>query len=148
MDETAVEKSGGRPLKPQLDRIFRMKSKRDLPAVLAALHLETGAGGLFFRFASNQDLADSTSVIAFAESGGLGLPDRDFYTKDDDKSRSSAPATRPTSRACSNSWAIRPARQGARPPGHGDRNSACRASLTRTERRDPTGSSTRWTQRA
>src|ERR1041385_233977 len=87
MNEAAVEKSGGRPLKPTLARIFRMKSKRDLPAVLARLHLATGASGLFFRFGSNQDLADSTSVIAFAESGGLGLPDRDFYTKDDAKSK-------------------------------------------------------------
>src|SRR5258707_7362795 len=87
MDEAAVEKSGGRPLKPYLDRIVRMKSKRDLPAVLAELHLVTGGGGLFFVFGSNQDFADSTSVIAFAAAGGLGLPDRDYYTKDEDKSK-------------------------------------------------------------
>jgi endothelin-converting enzyme/putative endopeptidase len=87
MDEAAVEKSGGRPLKPTLDRILRMKSKRDLPAVLAGLHLATGGSGFFFVFASNQDFADSTSVIAFAGAGGLGLPDRDYYTKDDDKSQ-------------------------------------------------------------
>jgi endothelin-converting enzyme/putative endopeptidase len=87
MDEAAVEKSGGRPLKPYLDRIFRMKSKRDLPAVLASLHLATGSSALFFGFDSNQDYADATQVIAFAGAGGLGLPDRDFYTKDDDKSK-------------------------------------------------------------
>src|SRR5712671_7754846 len=87
MDEAAVEKSGGRPLKPALDRIFRMKSKRDLPAVLARLQLASGSGGLFFGFDSNQDYADATQVIAFAGSGGLGLPDRDFYTKDEDKSK-------------------------------------------------------------
>ena len=87
MDEAAAEKSGGRPLKPYLDRIFRMNSKRHLPAVLAGLHLATGASGLFFGFDSNQDYADATQVIAFAGSGGLGLPDRDYYTKDDDKSK-------------------------------------------------------------
>src|SRR5258708_6376495 len=87
MDEAAAEKSGGRPLKPYLDRIFRMNSKRHLPAVLAGLHLATGASGLFFGFDSNQDYADATQVIAFAGSGGLGLPDRDFYTRDDDKSK-------------------------------------------------------------
>jgi endothelin-converting enzyme/putative endopeptidase len=87
MDEAAVEKSSGRPLKPYLDRIFGMKTKRDLPAVLAGLHLATGGSGFFFIFGSNQDFADSTSVIAFAGAGGLGLPDRDFYTKDDDKSK-------------------------------------------------------------
>src|SRR5258707_15683812 len=91
MDEAAVEKSGARPLKPYLDRIFRMKSKRDLPAVLAGLHLATGSSGLFFGFDSNQDYADATQVIAFAGSGGLGLPDRDFYTKDDDKSKETLP---------------------------------------------------------
>jgi len=87
MDEAAVERSSGRPLKPYLDRIVRMKSKGDLAAVLAGLHLATGGSGLFFVFGSNQDFADSTSVIAFAGAGGLGLPDRDYYTKDDDKSK-------------------------------------------------------------
>src|SRR5258706_6065617 len=87
MDEAAVEKSGGRPLKPYLDRIFRMKSKRDLPAVLAGLHLATGGGGLFFAFCFYQDFADSTPLIAFPAPGGLGLPDRDYYTKDDGKSK-------------------------------------------------------------
>src|SRR5882762_4049758 len=87
MDEAAVEKSGGRALKPYLDRIFRMKSKRDLAALLAQLHLATGGSGFFFVFGSNQDFADSTRVIAFAGAGGIGLPDRDFYTKDDDKSK-------------------------------------------------------------
>src|SRR5205814_1137786 len=38
-------------------------------------------------FGSNQDFADSSSVIAFATGGGLGLPDRDYYIKDDDKSK-------------------------------------------------------------
>ncbi len=86
MDEAAVEKSGGRPLKPHLDRIYRMNSKRDLPAVLAALHLVTGSD-LFFGFGSRPDFADSTQVIAFASAGGLALPDRDFYTKEDDRSK-------------------------------------------------------------
>ena len=138
MDEAAVEKSGGRPLKPALARIFRMKSKGDLPAVLAPLHLETGASGLFFRFGSNQDLADSTSVIAFAESGGLGLPDRDFYAKDDAKSKELR--TR---------YAAHVARMFGLlgdPPGAARREAAkvmeietalAKASLTRTQRRDP-----------
>jgi len=138
MDEAAVEKSGGRPLKPTLARIFRMKSKRDLPALLAQLHLATGASGLFFVFSSNQDLADSTSVIAFAESGGLGLPDRDYYTKDDDKSKELR--TR---------YAAHVARVFGLlgdPPDAARREAAkvmeietalAKASLTRTQRRDP-----------
>src|SRR6267154_962638 len=68
MDESAVEQSGVRPLKRSLDRINGMKSKRDLPALLARLHLATGSSGLFFGFDSNQDYADATQVIAFAGS--------------------------------------------------------------------------------
>jgi putative endopeptidase len=87
MDEAAVEKLGATPLKPYLDAVEQMHSKRELPAVIAKLHLETGDGGLFFGFSSNQDFADSSKVIAFAFAGGLGLPDRDQYLKDDEKSK-------------------------------------------------------------
>jgi putative endopeptidase len=87
MDEAAVEKLGAKPLKPYLDRIAGMKSKADLPAVLADLHLETGDGGLLFGFGSAQDFANSEQVIAFATGGGLGLPDRDYYLKDDERSK-------------------------------------------------------------
>ena len=87
MDEAAVEARGMQPLRPYLERIAAMNSKRDLPAVLASLHLATGDGALLFAFASNQDYADSSKVIAFASAGGIGLPDRDFYVNDDDKSK-------------------------------------------------------------
>jgi len=87
MDEAAVEKKGAAPLKRYLDRIAAMRDKRALGALLADLHLDTGDDGLFFGFASNQDFAESTQVIAFAAAGGLGLPDRDYYTKDDARSR-------------------------------------------------------------
>jgi len=87
MDEAAIEQLGAKPLQPNLARIDAMQSKRDLPQVLATLHLATGDSGLFFGFGSNQDYADASSVIAFASGGGLGLPDRDYYTKDDDRSK-------------------------------------------------------------
>ncbi len=87
MDESAVEKLGATPLRHDLARIDAMKSKRDLAAVLGQLHLATANPKLFFGFGSNQDFADSSSVIAFAAAGGLGLPDREYYTKSDDKSK-------------------------------------------------------------
>ena len=87
MDEGAVEALGAWPLAPYLARIEAMKSKRDLAATLASLHLATGDSGLVFAFGSNQDFADSTKVIAFASAGGIGLPDRDYYLKDDEKSK-------------------------------------------------------------
>ena len=87
MDEAAVEKAGARALAPYLRRIDAMRSKRELPAVLGALHLGPTDSGLLFGFTSNQDFGDSSRVIAWAEPGGLGLPDRDYYLKDDERSR-------------------------------------------------------------
>ncbi|HLW55674.1 MAG TPA: M13 family metallopeptidase [Candidatus Angelobacter sp.] len=86
MDEAAAEKLGAAPLKPQLDEIAALKNKSDVAALLGRQHLATLGRGLLFDFGSNQDFADSTQVIAFAGAGGLGLPDRDYYTKTDAKS--------------------------------------------------------------
>ncbi|MEO8187130.1 MAG: M13 family metallopeptidase [Burkholderiaceae bacterium] len=87
MDETTIEKLGSTPLRLYLDRIARMTSKQDLPKVLAELQMVTADDGLFFGFDSDQDFSDATKVIAFASAGGIGLPDRDYYLKDDDKSK-------------------------------------------------------------
>ena len=87
MDESAVDKLAADPLKPYLDQINALTSKKQLPALLAQFHLQTeNSSGMFFGFGSNQDYGDSTQVIAFATAGGLGLPDRDYYTKSDPKS--------------------------------------------------------------
>jgi putative endopeptidase len=87
MDEGAVETQGMRPLEPLLASIAAMKSKRELAEVLARLQASTGDAGLYFGFGSGQDFDESTRVIGFAAAGGLGLPDRDYYTKDDDRSK-------------------------------------------------------------
>jgi endothelin-converting enzyme/putative endopeptidase len=85
MDEAAIENAGAAPLKPGLDEIAALKSITDLPALLARLHLRGAT--MLFDFGSNQDYADSSRVIAFANAGGLGLPDRDYYVKPDAKSQ-------------------------------------------------------------
>jgi endothelin-converting enzyme/putative endopeptidase len=82
MDEAAVNKLGAAPLKPYFDGIAALKSAKDLPPLIARLQMEL-SGAPFFNFGSDQDLENSDAVIAFAEAGGLGLPDRDYYTKDD-----------------------------------------------------------------
>ena len=87
MDEAAVNALGAAPLKPYMDRIGGMKTAADLPAVLAFLHMSMETGGLLFRFTANQDFENSESMIAFASAGGLGLPDRDYYTKEDERSK-------------------------------------------------------------
>lgn len=87
MDEAAVEKLGLAPLQGDLDAIAALRSVRDLPALLARLQVDTGARGMLFGVGSAQDPDDSERVILNLDQGGLGLPDRDYYTKDDPRSR-------------------------------------------------------------
>ena len=87
MDERAIESAGAAPLKPWLDRIDALGSVRELPELLAQLHLATGDGGFLFSFGQGQDFGDSSQVIAFVGSGGLSLPDRDYYLKPDARMR-------------------------------------------------------------
>jgi putative endopeptidase len=86
MDEASVEKSGTAPIEGILRQIDGLKSLNDLPAFLARQHLTLYTTSMLFSFGSNQDFADSSSMIAFADAGGLGLPDRDYYSKTDAKS--------------------------------------------------------------
>jgi endothelin-converting enzyme/putative endopeptidase len=82
VDEAAIEKAGIAPLKKQLDAIEKMNSKVKLAETVAAM----ASNWPLFKYRSNQDYRDSTQVIAEVDQGGLGLPDRDYYTKDDPKS--------------------------------------------------------------
>src|ERR1700732_3638066 len=88
MDEAAIEKLGAKPLLPELERIAGLKSKQDLAEYVATAQFPPSlyGGGTLFTFRSNQDFKDSTQVIAEADQGGRGLPDRDYYLKDDAKS--------------------------------------------------------------
>ena len=86
-DDRLTQSLGARPLTPTLDLIDGMRTKKDLPAVLAALQTNSGDDGFLFTFGALQDFADSSRVIAFAAQGGLGMPDRDYYTKSDAKSK-------------------------------------------------------------
>ena len=87
MDEAGIEKLGAAPLRLVLDEIASLKSTRDLASFLAKEHLRASGNELLFGFGSQQDFADATQVIASAAAGGLGLPDRDYYTKTDAKSK-------------------------------------------------------------
>lgn len=86
MDEAAVQRAGSTPLEPLLDRIASLQTKRQLPALLAALQLATGNDRFFFGFSSGQDFADPTRQIAFVSAGGLSLPERAYYLKTDARS--------------------------------------------------------------
>jgi putative endopeptidase len=84
MDIAAINKRGIAPLQPELDRIAALKSTPELPPLLAHLH-RIGVNA-FFGMGSNQDFADASQVIIFYGAGGLGLPERDYYTRTDAKS--------------------------------------------------------------
>jgi putative endopeptidase len=84
MDEAAIEKKGIAVLKPEFDRINALGDESALPALIAYLH---GQGiSVLFAFGSGADFKNAKQVIAQADQGGLSLPDRDYYVKDDPKS--------------------------------------------------------------
>ncbi len=83
MDVGAIEKRGAVPLQPSLDAIAGLSSKDQIANALAPEHMN-GAGGMF-NFGSEQDAKDASQHIAAVYQGGLGLPDRDYYVKEDGK---------------------------------------------------------------
>src|SRR6266567_4506733 len=85
MDEKMIEAVRTKPLDDEFKRIEAIKDRNDLLKEIAHLH-STGVGVLF-GFGSGQDDKDSTHEIAQAIQGGLGMPDRDYYTKTDEASK-------------------------------------------------------------
>ncbi len=81
MDQATIESKGLAPLKPELDRVAAIKTTADIPAVIG--HLTTLGFVTFFRFGASPDLKDATQYIATFGQGGLSLPDKDDYLKDD-----------------------------------------------------------------
>ena len=86
MDQAAVEKRGLAAVRPQLDAIAALTSAQDLAPLIARLQLAYG-GSILFSAGSGQDLDNSEQIIAQLDQGGLSLPNRDYYAKDDAKSK-------------------------------------------------------------
>jgi putative endopeptidase len=84
MDEAAIEKAGTKQLQAVFDRVAALKSKEDFAKEAVRLHRDGITA--FFEYGSEPDFKDARQVISAAEQGGLGLPDRDYYLKDDEKS--------------------------------------------------------------
>jgi len=84
MDEATVENKGATPLQPEMQRIAAVKSKRGIIPEIAKMH-GNGIAALF-SFYSVPDMHDSSLTVANLDQGGLTLPDRDYYIKDDGKS--------------------------------------------------------------
>ena len=86
MNTAVIEKAGSQPIGAGLARIAALKSVRDIAAYVAAEHRDGVNTSLLFGFDSEPDLDNSNQMLAYASAAGLGLPDRDYYTKADAKS--------------------------------------------------------------
>jgi putative endopeptidase len=95
MNEAEINDKGITAIQPELDRIAALQSKAQLPGELARIHritftlapgTDSGSTTALFGFSSGQDLDDASNVVAVLDQGGLGLPDRDYYLKTDEKS--------------------------------------------------------------
>jgi endothelin-converting enzyme/putative endopeptidase len=81
VDDKSADAKGLDPLKPELDRVAAVKDKGGLMEAIARVQL-LGPNPLF-NFYSSSDLHNADMVIAYIDQGGLTLPDRDYYIKDD-----------------------------------------------------------------
>ncbi len=85
MDTAAIDKLGLKPIQPELDAVAGLDSKDDLPALVAAM----SKNGIqpFFHFGSEQDAINASEEIAGVDQPRLGLPERGYYLRTDDKSK-------------------------------------------------------------
>jgi endothelin-converting enzyme/putative endopeptidase len=137
MDEAAIEAAGAKPIAADLAAIDGLRSKAELARLLARLHLQVG-GGMLFGFGSEQSYENSDQVVAWVAAGGLGLPDRDYYVNDDERSKEHRRAY-----LAHVEGALRLSGVPAKRAAEGARTvlrietALARASLTRVEKRDP-----------
>ncbi|MGB7153673.1 MAG: M13 family metallopeptidase [Candidatus Acidiferrales bacterium] len=85
MNVQQIDAAGAKPLQPEFDRIRAIDTAAALQAEIARLQI-MGVDAVF-NFGSTQDEKNSSKVIGGADQGGIGLPDRDYYLKTDDKSK-------------------------------------------------------------
>ena len=86
MDEAKIETDGLKTIQTEIDLIAKVKDQAALQQEIAHLH-SIGINAAFSS-GSNQDFKNSAEVTAGIFQGGLGLPNRDYYSKTDDKSKS------------------------------------------------------------
>jgi len=87
MAEPAIERRGALVLAPQMAAIAKISSIAELAAVVADSHRTMVVlGPMLFSLRAEQDAKDATETIAGVDQSGLGLPDRDYYLKDDERS--------------------------------------------------------------
>ena len=81
MDTSAINQAGLAPLKPELKRIDDLRSKAELPGLIA--YLNRMGVDVFMNYGSQQDLKDADKEIAVVDQDGLGLPEKEYYFRTD-----------------------------------------------------------------
>ena len=84
MDEAAIAETGVDALQPILDRIAAAQSVADVRAI--ARDLQRGMASVFHSLGIAPDFEESSRYLVYVGQGGLGLPERDYYTRDDERS--------------------------------------------------------------
>ncbi|MFT6855444.1 MAG: putative endopeptidase [Cyclobacteriaceae bacterium] len=85
MDSMLAEKAGVQALKKWFDKIDALENRTDIQGVVADMH-KNGYGGFHWESAY-ANMKDSKINSLYIGAGGLGLPNRDYYTKEDEKSK-------------------------------------------------------------
>jgi len=136
MDEAGIARAGLAPLAPLFAAIDAVAAPADLPKALATLHRAGIRAG--FAFAVRQDAKDSRRYLAEIQQSGLGLPERDYYFRDDDRSKALRAAYRDHVQAMSRLAGASAAEAGRVAESVLETEIAiARAHLTLVERRDP-----------
>jgi predicted metalloendopeptidase len=85
MNSAQSDSAGLHPLEPEFTRIAAVSDSKSLQTEVAHLHAE--GISVMFRFGSTSDFKNSSEQTGSASQGGLSLPNRDYYTKTDDRSQ-------------------------------------------------------------
>ena len=85
VDTASVDARGAKPLEPSLKRIREIADRRALEQEIATLHRQGLSAG--FSFSASPDTDNPGQMISAISAAGLGMPDRDYYLKDDEKSK-------------------------------------------------------------
>lgn len=136
MDEAAIEARGLSSVTPLLNRIAGLQRREDLPTLIALLNRSGVAAPI--GYAVQPDRKDTRrNVLALAQSG-LGLPDRDDYFRDDERTRGLKAAYRTYARTLLTSAGL-PAGDAELDALHAFETRLAQASRERAKLRDPNG---------
>ncbi|HWZ84135.1 MAG TPA: M13 family metallopeptidase [Terriglobales bacterium] len=96
-NESAIDQAGLTPLQPMLDRIAQLNDKKQLPELIAYIHqrirpanlnfIDAQYQGVLFGIYAQPGFDDASVTLAALDQSGMNLPAREFYLKDDAKSK-------------------------------------------------------------